>query len=155
MTGERLELAVQYAVNESDAPSEEFIESCVRRALPGVDGELVVRIVEESESAELNQRYRGKSGPTNVLAFPPGEMPSPAPEPRPLGDIAICAPIVAREAAAQGKALEAHWAHIVIHACLHLCGFDHQAKIDAAEMEARETGLLSELGIGDPYQSER
>ena len=152
MTSGELELSVQYGTNEFGAPASDFIEACVRGALIGVDGELVVRIVDETESAMLNERYRNKQGPTNVLAFPAGEMP--APHPKQLGDIAICAAIVAREAREQGKQLEAHWAHIVIHGCLHLCGFDHEAAIDAEEMEARERNLLAALGIGDPYQGE-
>lgn len=154
MTKGELELSVQYGTNEFGAPASDFIETCVRGALIGVDGELVIRIVDESESALLNERYRDKQGPTNVLAFPAGEMPAPESHPKQLGDIAICAAIVAREAEEQGKQLEAHWAHIVIHGCLHLCGFDHEAELDAKEMEARERALLAELGIGDPYRSE-
>jgi probable rRNA maturation factor len=103
----------------------------------------------------LNERYRNKPGPTNVLAFPAEDMPLPDSEPRQLGDIAICAAIVAREAEEQGKTREAHWAHIVIHGCLHLAGFDHEAESDAREMESREAALLAELGVADPYQSER
>lgn len=155
MTAGGLELSVQYAANESEAPSSEFIEACARRALVGVEGEIVLRIVDEAESAMLNERYRGKSGPTNVLAFPAGDLPGPESVPRPLGDIVICSPLVATEALEQAKSLEAHWAHIVIHGCLHLIGFDHDADSDAEEMEAREAAVLAELGIGDPYQSER
>jgi len=149
------ELSVQYAAIESGAPSRDFIEACVRSALADLDGELVVRIVDESESAMLNERYRGKSGATNVLAFPAGETLAPDSEPKPLGDIVICAAVVAREAEEQGKVPEAHWAHIVIHGCLHLGGYDHLADLTAQQMEARERVLLARLGIGDPYHGER
>ncbi|HET8699071.1 MAG TPA: rRNA maturation RNase YbeY [Gammaproteobacteria bacterium] len=122
-------------------------------------GELTIRIVSKRESAELNQRYRGKRGPTNVLAFlsdapdaakaetkdaPPNEL-------LPLGDLVICAPVLAREAAEQRKPLEAHWAHIVIHGTLHLQGFDHETPEQAAVMEGRERELLAGLGFPDPY----
>jgi len=148
------ELSVQYAATESGAPSRDFIEACVSCALADLEGELVVRIVDEFESATLHARFRGKQGPTNVLAFPAGETLAPDSEPRLLGDVVICAAIVAREAEEQGKAPEAHWAHIVIHGCLHLVGYDHLAAPKAQQMEARERTLLARLGIGDPYRSE-
>jgi probable rRNA maturation factor len=155
LTANRLELAVQYAAKDSEVPRRAFFETCAMAALAGVAGELVIRIVDEPESAALNERYRNKQGPTNVLAFPAGDMPVPGVEPRPLGDVVICAAVVAREADEQGKQPEAHWAHIVIHGCLHLLGFDHEAEDGAREMESREADLLAELGIGDPYRSER
>lgn len=154
MTANRLELAVQYAAKNAEVPKRAFFESCARTALAGLAGEIVIRIVDEPESAALNERYRNKGGPTNVLAFPAGDLPVTDVEPPPLGDVVICAAIVAREAHEQGKQLEAHWAHIVIHGCLHLLGFDHEADDDAREMELREADLLAELGIGDPYRSE-
>lgn len=137
----------------SGAPSSEFIEACAAHALAGVDGEVAIRIVDESESAMLNERYRGQPGPTNVLAFPAGDMPSGA-DIRPLGDIVICAPVVAREAAEQQKPLEAHWAHMVVHGCLHLRGYDHGADTEARQMEERERDLLAGLGIEDPYRGD-
>jgi probable rRNA maturation factor len=146
------DLIVQYAVPSSGVPPQTFFEACVRKALPGVSGELVIRIVDAKESAALNEQYRGRSGPTNVLAFPAGPMPA---GPALLGDIVICAPVVMSEADEQGKPTEAHWAHIVIHGCLHLAGFDHMADPDAEEMEARERELLADLGIADPYPGER
>jgi len=131
-------------------PAEESIRTWARRAL-GDDarGELTIRIVSESESADLNSRYRHKQGPTNVLAFP-GEAPAVAfagGDLRPLGDLAICAQVVAREAEEQRKSLEAHWAHIVIHGVLHLQGYDHEADPQALVMEARERDLLAALGF--------
>ena len=107
-------------------------------------------IVDEAEITALNRAYRGKDGPTNVLSFPselPVEVGSPL-----LGDIIICAPVVARECVLQNKAPEAHWAHLVIHGVLHLLGFDHQTEGEAARMEATEIRLLDELGFSDPYR---
>jgi probable rRNA maturation factor len=158
LTREGFELVLQDAALESGTPALAFIEDCARRAFgdlgddPGRDlaGELVVRIIDEAESAMLNERYCGKQGPTNVLAFPADDPPLPD-EPKALGDLAICAAVVAREAGAQGKAAEAHWAHMVIHGCLHLRGFDHLNEVEAELMEARERELLAGLGIGDPY----
>ena len=119
-------------------------------------GELTIRVVGEAESAELNERYRHKRGPTNVLAFPSEPLPAEGAEDEllPLGDLVICAPVVAREAAEQGKTLEAHWAHIVIHGALHLVGYDHETDAEAGEMEGRERELLAALGIADPYAAE-
>jgi probable rRNA maturation factor len=154
LTSDRLELSVQNVAHDMAAPPPEFIERCVRRALAGIQGEIVVRIVGEAESASLNERYRGKQGPTNVLAFPAGDTIAPVPEPRPLGDIVICGPVVAREADEQQKPLQEHWAHIVIHGCLHLCGYDHELESEAEQMESRERALLSEFGIPDPYRGE-
>ena len=115
-----------------------------------VGGELAVRIVGEAESAALNERYRGRLGPTNVLAF---AVPDPVDglEPRHLGDVVICASVVAREAAEQGKALEAHWAHIAIHGVLHLLGYEHDSEAGAEAMERHEATLLAALGFEDPY----
>jgi probable rRNA maturation factor len=116
-----------------------------------VRGEITVRIVGAEESAELNARYRGKRGPTNVLSFPAEAPPGPADELLPFGDVVICAEIVEREAREQGKQPAAHWAHMVIHGVLHLQGFDHEKVRDASIMEARERELLADLGFPDPY----
>jgi probable rRNA maturation factor len=145
---------VQFATSCADVPPRSFIEHCVRSALPEGAGELVVRIVDEAESEALNRRFRGKTGPTNVLAFPPGDMPLPASVPAHLGDIVICAPIAAAEARWQNKSAEAHWAHLIVHGCLHLCGYDHVADAAAAIMERRERALLAQLGVADPYRDE-
>lgn len=113
------------------------------------EAELTVRIVGLDEITELNQRYRKKAGPTNVLSFPFEAMPGVA---LPLlGDIIICTPVVEREAAEQGKYSEAHWAHMVIHGTLHLLGYDHIDEADALQMEGLETAILANLGYPNPY----
>ncbi|MGL5287273.1 MAG: rRNA maturation RNase YbeY [Aeromonas sp.] len=113
------------------------------------EAEVTVRLVDEAESNELNLTYRGKDKPTNVLSFPfeapPGiELPL-------LGDLVICRQVVEREAAEQGKPLEAHWAHMVVHGCLHLLGYDHIEDDEAEEMEQLERDIMNELGYADPY----
>jgi len=149
-----LEVFVQLAAPDPDTPDEDFIEQCVRHVLGDTPGEVVVRVVDEAESAMLNERYRGKHGSTNVLAFPAGDMPGPVPEPAPLGDIVIAAGVVAREAREQSKAPWAHWAHMIVHGCLHLMGYDHLVEDEAREMESRERELLAALGVADPYAAE-
>ncbi len=116
--------------------------------------ELSLRLVDEAESADLNQRYRGKAGPTNVLSFP-FEPPPGARGRRYLGDLAICAPVVVREAAEQAKAPEAHWAHLVVHGVLHLLGYDHLDEAMALVMETLETRILGDLGFPPPYEDVR
>ncbi len=115
-----------------------------------LSGEISIRIVDEDESAALNERYRGRAGPTNVLAFA-GPDPVSGLVSRHLGDVVICAPVVAREAAEQGKSLEAHWAHIAMHGVLHLLGYEHDSDAGAEAMERHEASLLAALGFEDPY----
>jgi len=111
--------------------------------------DLSLRVVGSSEGRALNRRYRGCDYPTNVLSF---AAPRAARlRDRQLGDLVICAPVVAREARQQGKSLRAHWAHLVIHGTLHLLGFDHQRARDAQRMERREVRLLRTLGYQNPY----
>ena len=135
-------------------PSAQSIHSWADLALREVaeDCELSIRLVGENESADLNSTYRGKSGPTNVLSFPFNT--SVDLEPRLLGDLVICVPVVEREAKAQAKTVEHHWAHIVIHGCLHLLGYDHMKDEQAKEMEALEIDILDLLAISDPYQEQ-
>src|SRR5690606_19893546 len=123
-----LRVLVQRAVKPAWLPGTAAIRRWATAAAgAGRGGEITVRIVGEAESAALNQRYRGKIGPTNVLSFPAEvDMPLPADEPPPLGDIVVCAPVVEREAAEQSKTLEAHFAHLVVHGTLHLVGYDHE-----------------------------
>lgn len=112
-----------------------------------------IRVVDEQESAELNRDYRGKDYPTNVLSFS-SEVPEAVAallDELPLGDLVICAPVVAREAQEQGKTDEHHWAHMVVHGVLHLSGLDHQEDDEAEHMESLETQILAKLGIADPY----
>ena len=154
MKADALAVAVQKA-HGGLAPPVRDIRRWARAALDGEAsrGELTVRIVGEEESAALNERYRGKQGATNVLAFPaggPAEMADG--ELLPLGDLVICAPVVAREAREQGKPLAAHWAHMVVHGALHLAGYDHEADAAATAMEARERLILAALGFPDPYE---
>lgn len=148
-----IELDLQVACAAAELPAAESFEAWAAAALAGEDrdaAELTIRIVDETESAELNRRYRHRSGPTNVLSFPfeapPGiELPL-------LGDLVICAPVVAREAAAQDKPATAHWAHMVVHGILHLLGYDHLEEEEAAGMEALETAILARIGYPDPYR---
>jgi len=112
-----------------------------------------IRIVDEAESTHLNSTYRNKYKPTNVLSFS-SEVPDfaiPALDEIPLGDLAICASVVASEAAEQHKLPTAHWAHIVIHGVLHLNGFDHDTEVEANAMETLEIKILNGLGFSDPY----
>jgi probable rRNA maturation factor len=117
---------------------------------------LAIRIVDENESAEINLAYRQKDYATNVLSFgtqlPESVITSL--EEIPLGDLLICAPVVAREADEQGKTLNAHWAHMVIHGLLHLHGYDHETDVDAAEMETLESDILLSLSFEKPYQAD-
>ena len=143
---------MQNAAPSASVPRPERIEGWIRHALGARAGELTVRVVGESEGARLNERFRHASGATNVLAFAHDRaVAERAGERPPLGDLVICAPVLEREAADQGKPLEAHWAHIAIHGTLHLLGYDHERAADARAMEARERELLAALGFGDPY----
>jgi len=115
--------------------------------------EIAVRIVDVEEIRTLNELYRKKDVATNVLSFPGGDMVGlPDDATRMLGDIVICASIVAGEAAEQSKELADHWAHMLVHGTLHLLGFDHNTDIEAAEMEALETSILASGDISNPYQ---
>ena len=115
-----------------------------------VSGEVCINVVDSTESQHLNLTYRGKDKPTNVLSFP-ADLPDFV-ESTHLGDLAICAEVVALEAREQGKPVLNHWAHMTIHGCLHLLGYDHINDDDAAQMEALEIELLAALNIPDPYQ---
>jgi len=109
-----------------------------------------VRLVDIAEMKTLNETYRDKAGPTNVLSFP-SDLPDDLQLPL-LGDIVICAPVVRAEAAEQGKNLTAHWAHMTIHGTLHLLGYDHIAEEEAAAMEALESAILKRLDYPCPYR---
>ena len=146
------QIDVQYAVSADGIPGAELIRQWVAQALPAdrAAAELTVRIVDEAEITALNRQYRGKDGPTNVLSFPYEQIPGMAAAL--LGDVVICAPVVASESVAQDKPLEAHWAHMVIHGILHLLGYDHHKDDEASRMETTETRLLAELGYASPYE---
>ena len=142
---------VQYAVTVDGIPKEDTLRQWVLQVLPEHkrDSELTIRVVDEAEITALNRQYRGKDGATNVLSFPYEAIPGVATDL--LGDIVICAPVVASEAVAQDKPLEAHWAHMVIHGVLHLLDYDHHQDAEAHKMEVRETELLDSLGYANPY----
>ena len=139
-----LSLSVQYASNAPNLPTRAQVRRWARAALLA-DAVVTVRIVEAVEGRALNAEFRGKDYPTNVLTFVYDDK-----QPR-AGDIVLCAPVVRKEADAQGKSLAAHYAHLVVHGMLHLQGFDHEHADEAAVMEARETAILARLGLPDPY----
>jgi probable rRNA maturation factor len=123
-----------------------FVARCLRHALQA-PAEFTVRIVDAEEGRALNDGFRGKDYATNVLTF------DYAREPVVMADLVLCAPVVAREAQEQGKALADHYAHLLVHGALHAQGWDHEtSEADAEEMEARETQILAGLGVADPYR---
>jgi len=146
-----LELELQLACESQEIPDvatfQHWLNVCFMDAN---DATVLVRIVDETESAELNQQFRDKVGPTNVLSFP-FETPPEIPDDH-LGDLVICAPLIAAEAKEQGKRAADHWAHMLVHGVLHLQGYDHLIETEAKEMEALEIHLLSGLGIANPYK---
>lgn len=145
-----IELCLQIASSAAPVPAASEFEKWLQVALQSRPAAiLTIRVVDEAESAELNQRYRQKSGATNVLSFP-AELPEEIDLPL-LGDLVICAPLVQSEAVVQDKAVTAHWAHLVVHGSLHLLGYDHTETAAAEEMESLETRLLQQLGFPDPY----
>ena len=155
----KLQVDIQTACTEP-VPGERDIRDCLAAVLAdgaAVQGaqraeqevEVLVRLVGEEEMAALNHRYRGRDAATNVLAFA-GPAGAGAGSPL-LGDIVICAPVVAREARRQGKPPAAHWSHMLVHGCLHLLGHDHREDGAAQRMEALETGILGGLGYPCPY----
>ena len=140
----RLNLSVQYACNRDGLPLREAFRQWARTALVG-GGDVTIRLVENEEGQQLNRDFRGKDYATNVLSFPYET------EPRVMGDLVICPAVVAAEAQAQGKALAAHYAHLVVHGMLHLQGWDHEDDAEAQRMEDKEREILASLGIADPY----
>jgi len=153
-----LMLDLQLACEDnSELPTEEQLNLWATAALTSrtdiEEPELTVRIVDEEESQQLNFEYRGKDKPTNVLSFP-FEAPAHVPLPL-LGDLIVCKQVVAREAVEQGKTSQAHWAHMIVHGCLHLLGYDHIKDEEAEEMEGIERIVLADLGFEDPYKDER
>src|SRR3990167_4218360 len=147
-----LELDLQIASEAADLPSEAQFRTWCALALRqrSADSELTIRLVDEPEGRELNNTWRHKDYATNVLSFP-ADVPDEMLDIPLLGDLVICVPVVEREAQEQAKALDAHWAHLVIHGCLHLLGYDHIDDEEAVEMETLEQQLLAELGHPDPY----
>ena len=149
---------VQVASDDPDIPPAADFETWVAAAVgqsgraPDQAAEVAVRVVDADEIQTLNRLYRDKDAPTNVLSFPAGNIEGlPPGAPRLLGDVVICAAVVAEEAGEQGKAVADHWAHMVVHGTLHLLGFDHQTDPEATEMEALETRILASQSVTDPY----
>jgi probable rRNA maturation factor len=140
----QLDFSLQLASQEANLPSEAEFKRWVRAALR-VDTSVTIRIVDAAEGRALNASYRGKDYATNVLTFPLTE------EPYLMGDIIICAPVVAKEAAEQSKSLLAHYAHMTVHGVLHLHGYDHEVDAQADLMEAMEVAVMKKLGFANPY----
>ncbi|PCK07850.1 MAG: rRNA maturation RNase YbeY [Alteromonadaceae bacterium] len=143
---------VIYAVRSANIPNEDEFEAWAQVTLAAhhPEAELNIKIVDEQESQELNHQYRGMDKPTNVLSFP-CSLPEGVDIPY-IGDIAICADVVEREAVEQNKTPKSHWAHMLVHAILHLLGYDHIDDAQAEEMESLETKIMLDLGFAAPYE---
>jgi len=146
-------IAVQVATDVDAAPRAVLLRRWARAALLGIaeSGNLCIRVVGAAEMIDLNTRFRHQQGTTNVLSFG-ADVVTPDGGERMLGDVVICAPVVAAEAAAQGKSVSDHFAHLVVHGVLHVCGYDHETAAEAKVMERHEVAILSALGIDDPYR---
>lgn len=149
---------IQVAGNAGNVPSESVMQSWVQEVVDELavarKCEVSIRVVDEEEGRELNKQYRDKDYATNVLSFPAENamiVNLPPDLPQLLGDIVICGPVVEREASDQHKAIESHWAHLLVHGTLHLLGHDHENDADAEAMEAIETRILARRGVANPY----
>jgi probable rRNA maturation factor len=142
-------MSVQYAVAARRLPSRARLRAWALAALER-DAQVTLRVVGPSESRRLNRRFRGEDKPTNVLSFVYSDVRSDPAAPV-VGDIVLCRSVLHAEARAQGKPLDAHWAHLVVHGMLHLQGYDHARAREAAAMEARETEIVTRLGYAAPY----
>ena len=140
-----LDFTVQYAINARGLPSRERLKRWARAALER-DARLTVRIIGSGEARALNRHFRGADRPTNVLTFVMRQ------QPRLEGDIALCAPVIAREARARRRSAAAHYAHLLVHGVLHLQGYDHETEREARQMEQRESRVVAGLGFPDPYR---
>jgi probable rRNA maturation factor len=154
----RLDVAVGYAVPRAGVPAAVSFRKWVAAALEGRirEADLAIRIVGAKEGRALNRHYRGKDYATNVLSFP-AELPEGLPQDVRLpllGDLVLCAPVIAREAKEQGKPLAAHYAHLTVHGALHLLGWDHEDPREAECMERLEREILAGMGLPDPYPGE-
>jgi len=154
----RLDVSVGYAVPRAGLPSSQSFRRWVAAALHGriLEADLAIRIVDNKEGRALNRHYRGKDYATNVLSFP-AEMAEGVKLPKGvkmplLGDLVLCAPVVAREAREQKKPLASHYAHLTVHGTLHLLGWDHEDEREAEAMEQLEREILAGMGIADPYE---
>jgi probable rRNA maturation factor len=140
----KLKLTLQLATDQNPLPTASQFRKWAKASLR-VDTEVTIRIVDTAEGRDLNNTYRAKDYATNVLTFPLTA------EPHLLGDIIMCAPVVAAEATTQHKSLEAHYAHLTVHGILHLHGYDHETEAEAELMEGLETAIVTKLGYADPY----
>lgn len=152
-----MRVEIQRQLELDGIPDDASLRSYARAAIDeGAAAEICIRIVDEAEGRAMNLQWRGKDYATNVLSFP-GSVPPGVPAgemPQLMGDIVLCAPVVAREAQAQGKSLVQHWAHLIVHGVLHLQGFDHIEQPSASLMEQREREILGGLDIPDPYRDD-
>ncbi len=151
----RLDVAIGYATPRAGIPAAVSFRKWVAAALAGRirEADLAIRIVGSKEGRSLNHHYRGKDYATNVLSFP-AELPEGLPKGVKLpllGDLVLCAPVIAKEAAAQGKPVAAHYAHLTVHGVLHLLGWNHEDTREAECMEQLEREILAGLGLPDPY----
>ena len=152
MTAHKLSLSVQYATGGMNLPTRQQFRRWIKAALQR-DVQIVLRIVDDIEGRTLNKKFRDKDYATNVLTFSYEDTDQQSDTAELLyGDIVICAPVVEQEAREQCKDLRAHYAHLAIHAALHLQGYDHENEQDAVTMETQETTLLTKLGYVDPYR---
>ena len=144
-------VAIQFATSRAGRPAPATLRrwALAVLAMTGTPGAVTLRVVDADEGAALNRAWRGKRKPTNVLSFPLATPPG-VPEPQ-LGDIVVCAPVVKREAKAQRKRLEHHWAHLLVHGTLHLLGYTHEEQAEAVLMESAERCVLARHAIPDPY----
>jgi probable rRNA maturation factor len=152
----QLEVSVSYGLPRAGIPAAPSFRRWAAAACQGriLRADLAIRVVDSKEGQALNRHYRGKDYATNVLSFP-AELPPGVDMPLPLlGDLVICAPVVAREAIEQGKPVNAHYAHLTVHGVLHLLGLDHDNPLEAEAMEQFERDILAGLGFGDPYAGE-
>lgn len=151
-----LRVNTQYAVRGRDLPTRHQLQQWLGAVLPErtAGASILVRFTDAAESAELNTQYRSKNYPTNVLSFPAQPLPAGVRLRPSLGDLVLCVEVVRREAQIQGKPLEAHWAHLLLHGLLHLLGYDHETPAEASIMETLEQDLLTQLGYPNPYADE-
>ena len=148
---------VQLAADDGSVPTVDDIAKWVNHAIDAAgsagDMEVSVRVVSAAEMQQLNGEFRDQDKLTNVLSFPAGDLAGlPDDAERPLGDIVVCAAVIADEAEQQGKTQRDHWAHMIVHGTLHLLGFDHDNDSDAAAMENLEIRILTDHGLANPYE---
>jgi len=148
-----VEVWLRYAAGRAGVPHRRSFEAWVAAALRGAGrtrpAGVAILVADEPAAREFNRRYRGRKRATNVLSFPADPLPDG--DARAIGDIVLCAPVVAREAREQGKPVRDHYAHLTVHGVLHLLGHEHEVEADAERMEALERRILARLGIRDPY----